>query len=103
VPSTSTPETGVPSASKTWAVIAVGAASHMPPVAPSGSRSLSVTFQAGASPAFWTSRVKVPGVPNVIVAGPVLVSVSSGSTIVIGPVVPGSPGLSLASSSSIRL
>ena len=40
----------------------------------------------------WTSSVKVAGVPIVICAGPLFSSVSAGSTIVIGGVVPGRAG-----------
>jgi hypothetical protein len=102
-PWTNGPETDVvPSDSKISAVTAEGATSQVPPVAPSGSWSVIVGLQAGAPPAFWTSNEKVSGVPTVMVAGPSFVRVSSGSTTVMGSLVPGSPGSSLLSSSSIR-
>src|SRR5262245_65092126 len=85
LPATSGAEAGVtPAAWKTRAVIWVGAASQVPPVAPSGSRSVTVRFQAGEAPMLWTSSVKVSGVPIVIWAGPLFSSVRPGSTTVIG-------------------
>ena len=52
----------------------------MPPVAPSGSTSRRVAFQASLGPVLRTSRVKLPDCASVIVAGPVFVTSSSGGT-----------------------
>ena len=92
-----------PSASNSCAVIAAGAASHIPPSAGFGSRSVIVVFQAGESPTLCTFRVKVSGKPTRMLIGPAFSIVRSGSTTVIGPLVPGSPGLSVAASPSVRL
>ena len=87
------PGTGVtPSAAKTRALRISGVRSHMPPVGPSGSRSRRETSQAGLSPVFWTSRAKVPHCPRFIVAGPDFVTTSTGAAMVIGAVIPFSPG-----------
>ncbi len=87
------PGTGVtPSAAKTWALITAGVVSHIPPLAPSGSRSRIVAFQASLLPLFRMSRVKFPRSPRFMVAGPVLVSTSSGPAMVMGGVMPDSPG-----------
>src|SRR5215470_3969249 len=50
----------------------------MPPVAPCGNRSRRDTFQASLSPAFWTSRPKLPHCPIFIVAGPDFRNTSAG-------------------------
>ena len=85
--------TGVtPSCANTWALSSSGGISHIPPVAPSGRRSRIVTFQASPSPTLWTSSVKVPHSVTFSVAGPVLVMVSTGATMVIGSLMPHSPG-----------
>src|SRR5690348_14168442 len=55
-----------------------GVAVHMPPVAPVGSLSTMVAFQASLWPVFCTLSVKVPGCPIYRVAGPALVRVSAG-------------------------
>ena len=104
VPSTRAGATGVmPSASNSWAVIATGAASHMPPSARLGSTSVIVVFQADESPTLCTLRVNVSGMPTRMLTGPPFSSVSSGSTTVIGPLIPGSPLRSVWSSLSVRL
>ena len=97
VPSDSGPETAVvPSASKTCAVHWVGAASHMPPCAPSGSWSVITTPQAVPADGLARSSVKVPISVTFSAAGPDLPRISwSGPTMVIGPVVPGPPGRSV--------
>ena len=75
------PGTGVtPSAAKTCALSTSGVASHMPPVAPSGSTSRMVVFQASLGPVFWTSIAKMPHCPTFIVAGPDFVTSSTGGT-----------------------
>src|SRR5262245_44558369 len=87
------PGTGVtPSAAKTCALWISGVRSHMPPVAPSGSRSRRVTFHASLSPVFCALMTKSPHCPRFIVAGPVLSTVTFGAAIVIGGVTPHSPG-----------
>ena len=64
----------------------------MPPVAPSGKRSRRLTSQASLRPTFATSMTKSPHSPMFMVAGPVLVTTSSGAAIVMGGVMPFSPG-----------
>jgi hypothetical protein len=103
VPATSAGETGVtPSAWNTRAVTAVGALSHVPPCAVSGRWSVIVRFHAGVVVRLWTLRVNVSGVPRIIRTGPDFSSVMSGSTIVIGAVVPGPPGRWLTGFASTR-
>src|SRR5262245_17428188 len=50
----------------------------MPPVAPCGNRSRRNTFQASLIPVFWTSMLKFPHCPRLIVAGPDFVTMSTG-------------------------
>jgi hypothetical protein len=61
-----------------------------------------LAFHAVDVPVLWAFNVKVPGVPKVMVAGPLFSRVKSGSTIVIGGAVPGSPGAWLPMSPSLR-
>ena len=75
----------------------------MPPSAWSGNTSVIVAFQAGESPMLCTFSVNVSGTVTRMLIGPVFSSVSSGSTTVIGPLVPASPGLSVARSLSVEL
>src|ERR1700758_1052602 len=73
------PGTGVtPSAWNTCAERICGVAVHMPPVAPVGSLSTMVAFQASVVPVFCTLSENVPCCPIYIVAGPFLVRVSAG-------------------------
>ena len=64
----------------------------MPPDAPSGSLSRMVTFHASPSPALATSSVNVPHSAMFSVAGPVFVKVRTGATMVMGSLMPHSPG-----------
>src|SRR5207237_4944471 len=50
----------------------------MPPVAPAGSLSTIVAFQASVVPVFCTLRVNRPSCPRFIVAGPLLVRARAG-------------------------
>src|SRR5256884_2822665 len=50
---------------------------HMPPVAPLGSSSTSVTFHAPLDPLFWTLKPNCPHCPGLIVGGPDLVNTRS--------------------------
>src|SRR5206468_12552571 len=52
---------------------------HMPPVAPLGSWSSSVTFHALLVPVFWTLRPNCPHCPGLIVGGPDLVNTRLGA------------------------
>src|SRR6516165_3423618 len=73
------PGTGVtPSAWNTCAERISGAAVHMPPVAPVGSLSTIVAFQASVVPVFCALRVNCPNCPRLIVAGPALVRLRLG-------------------------
>ncbi len=62
-----------------------------------------VSWYAGDRPVLCTSSVNVAGTPTRMLTGPPFSSVSSGSMIVIGPLVPGSPGLSVTGLPSVRL
>src|SRR5215469_14661198 len=73
------PGTGVtPSDWNTCAERICGVAVHMPPVAPAGSLSTIVAFQASVVPVFCTLRLNCPNCPRFIVAGPPLVRVRAG-------------------------
>src|SRR2546429_2677777 len=73
------PGTGVtPSACNTCAERICGLAVHMPPVAPAGSLSTMVAFQASVVPVFCTLSENRPSCPRFIVAGPLLVRVRAG-------------------------
>src|ERR1700745_4280563 len=52
---------------------------HMPPVAPLGSSSSSVTFHASLEPLFWTLKPNCPHCPGLIVGGPDLVNTRLGA------------------------
>src|SRR5215475_15227185 len=52
---------------------------HMPPVAPLGSSSSSVTFHASLDPVFWTLKPNCPHCPRLIVVGPDLVNTRLGA------------------------
>src|SRR5215472_5192797 len=88
------PGTGVtPSAWNTRAETICGVAVHMPPVAPVGSLSTIVAFQASAVPVFCTLRLNCPSCPRFIVGGPPLVRVSAGGVAMVsGGETPGIPG-----------
>src|SRR5258708_18323568 len=47
---------------------------HMPPVAPLGSSSSSVTFHASLVPLLWTLKPNCPHCPGLILGGPDLVN-----------------------------
>src|SRR5215469_282563 len=88
------PGTGVtPSAWNTCAERICGAVAHMPPVAPVGSLSTIVAFQASLVPVFCTLRVNCPNCPMFMVAGPPLTRVSAGGVAMVsGGETPCSPG-----------
>src|SRR5258707_5967936 len=87
------PGTGVtPSAWNTCAERICGAAVHMPPVAPVGSLSTIVAFQASILPVFCTLRANCPSCPMFIVAGPLLVITRLGAAMVSGGETPCCPG-----------
>src|SRR4029077_9815842 len=52
---------------------------HMPPVAPLGSSSSSVTFHALLEPVFWMLKPNWPHCPGLIVGGPDLVNTRLGA------------------------
>ena len=72
-------------------------------VGPPTNWSVMVGFHAGESPMLCTFSENDPGSPAVMLTGPPFSSVSSGSTTVIGPDVPGSPGRSVATLPSMML